>query len=78
AVGLLATGGSTNHAIHLPAMARAAGVIFDWNALSELSSAVPLIAQVYPNGAGDVNHFHNAGGMGFVIGELLEAGLAHG
>jgi len=78
AVGLLATGGSTNHAIHLPAMARAAGVIFDWNDLSELSSAVPLIAQVYPNGSGDVNHFHNAGGMGFVIGELLEAGLAHG
>ncbi|ASJ90504.1 phosphogluconate dehydratase [Porphyrobacter sp. CACIAM 03H1] len=78
AVGLLATGGSTNHAIHLPAMARAAGVIFDWNDLAELSSAVPLIAQVYPNGAGDVNHFHNAGGMGFVIGELLEAGLAHG
>jgi phosphogluconate dehydratase len=78
AVGLLATGGSTNHAIHLPAMARAAGVIFDWNDLSELSSAVPLIAQVYPNGSGDVNNFHNAGGMGFVIGELLEAGLAHG
>lgn len=78
AVGLLATGGSTNHAIHLPAMARAAGVIFDWNDLSELSSAVPLIAQVYPNGAGDVNHFHNAGGMGFVIGELLAEGLAHG
>ncbi|MBI1403371.1 MAG: phosphogluconate dehydratase [Porphyrobacter sp.] len=78
AVGLLATGGSTNHAIHLPAMARAAGVMFDWNDLSELSAAVPLIAQVYPNGSGDVNHFHNAGGMGFVIGELLEAGLAHG
>ena len=77
AVGLLATGGSTNHAIHLPAMARAAGVIFDWNDLSDLSSAVPLIAQVYPNGAGDVNHFHNAGGMGFVIGELLAEGLAH-
>jgi phosphogluconate dehydratase len=78
AVGLLATGGSTNHAIHLPAMARAAGVIFDWNDLSELSSAVPLIAQVYPNGSGDVNQFHAAGGMGYVIGELLEAGLAHG
>ncbi|WP_073975864.1 phosphogluconate dehydratase [Erythrobacter donghaensis] len=77
AVGLLATGGSTNHAIHLPAIARAAGVIFDWDDLSELSSAVPLIAQIYPNGSGDVNHFHNAGGMGFVIGELLEAGLAH-
>ncbi|ABC62200.1 phosphogluconate dehydratase [Erythrobacter litoralis] len=77
AVGLLATGGSTNHAIHIPAMARAAGVIFDWTDLSELSSAVPLLARVYPNGAGDVNHFHDAGGMGYVIGELLEAGLAH-
>ena len=78
AVGLLATGGSTNHAIHLPAMARAAGVIFDWDDLSELSGAVPLIAQVYPNGSGDVNQFHAAGGMGYVIGELLAAGLAHG
>ena len=77
AVGLLATGGSTNHAIHIPAMARAAGVQFDWDDLSDLSSAVPLLANVYPNGAGDVNHFHNAGGMGYVIGELLEAGLAH-
>ena len=77
AVGLLATGGSTNHAIHIPAMARAAGVRFDWTDLSELSHAVPLIARVYPNGAGDVNHFHDAGGMGYVIGELLEAGLAH-
>ena len=77
AVGLLATGGSTNHAIHLPAMARAAGVMFDWDDLSELSGAVPLIAQVYPNGAGDVNQFHAAGGMGYVIGELLSAGLAH-
>ena len=77
AVGLLATGGSTNHAIHLPAMARAAGVIFDWDDLSELSGAVPLIAQIYPNGSGDVNQFHAAGGMGYVIGELLEAGLAH-
>lgn len=78
AVGLLATGGSTNHAIHLPAMARAAGIIFDWNDLSDLSGVVPLIAQVYPNGSGDVNHFHNAGGMGFVVGELLAEGLAHG
>jgi phosphogluconate dehydratase len=77
AVGLLATGGSTNHAIHLPAMARAAGVTLDWNDLSELSGAVPLIAQVYPNGSGDVNQFHAAGGMGYVIGELLAAGLAH-
>ena len=77
AVGLLATGGSTNHAIHLPAMARAAGIVFDWDDLSALSSAVPLIAQVYPNGSGDVNQFHAAGGMGYVIGELLAAGLAH-
>jgi phosphogluconate dehydratase len=76
-VGLLATGGSTNHAIHLPAMARAAGIALDWNDISELSSAVPLIARVYPNGSGDVNHFHAAGGMGYVVGELLEAGLAH-
>ncbi len=78
AVGLLATGGSTNHAIHIPAFARAAGVIIDWDDLSELSSVVPLLARVYPNGAGDVNHFHDAGGMGFVIRELLGAGLAHG
>ena len=76
-IGLLATGGSTNHAIHLPAMARAAGVLIDWQDLDELSSAVPLIARVYPNGNGDVNHFHAAGGMGYVIGELLSAGLAH-
>ena len=78
AIGLLATGGSTNHAIHLPAMARAGGIIFDWNDLAELSSVVPLVARVYPNGAGDVNHFHAAGGMGYVIGSLLDEGLAHG
>ncbi|MDN3646177.1 phosphogluconate dehydratase [Pontixanthobacter aestiaquae] len=77
AVGLLATGGSTNHAIHIPAMARAAGVQLDWTDLSELSSVVPLLARVYPNGSGDVNHFHDAGGMGYVIKELLGAGLAH-
>jgi len=77
AIGLLATGGSTNHAIHIPAMARAAGIQFDWTNLAELSSVVPLLAHVYPNGSGDVNHFHNAGGMGYVIGELLEAGLCH-
>ena len=76
-VGLLATGGSTNHAIHLPAMARAAGIMLDWQDLDELSSAVPLIARVYPNGAADVNHFHAAGGMGYVVRELLDAGLAH-
>jgi len=77
AVALLATGGSTNHAIHLPAMARAAGIVIDWEDLSELSSAVPLLARVYPNGSGDVNHFHAAGGIGYVVGELLDAGLAH-
>ncbi|MDP3907341.1 phosphogluconate dehydratase [Novosphingobium sp.] len=77
-VGLLATGGSTNHAIHLPAMARAAGIKLDWQDLDELSSVVPLIARVYPNGGADVNHFHAAGGMGYVIRQLLDAGLAHG
>ena len=76
-IGLLATGGSTNHAIHLPAMARAAGVLIDWQDLDELSAAVPLIARVYPNGSGDVNHFHAAGGMGYVVKELIGAGLCH-
>ena len=76
-VGLLATGGSTNHAIHLPAMARAAGILLDWQDMDELSAAVPLIARVYPNGSGDVNHFHAAGGMAYVVRELLSAGLAH-
>jgi phosphogluconate dehydratase len=78
AVGLLATGGSTNHAIHIPAMARAAGIRIDWQDLDELSAAVPLIARIYPNGGADVNHFHAAGGMGYVVRELLDAGLAHG
>ncbi|MFM5932453.1 MAG: phosphogluconate dehydratase [Novosphingobium sp.] len=78
AVGLLATGGSTNHAMHLPAMARAAGISIDWQDLDELSGVVPLIAHVYPNGAADVNHFHAAGGIGFVVRELLGAGLIHG
>jgi phosphogluconate dehydratase len=77
AVGLLATGGSTNHAIHLPAIARAAGISLDWEDLDALSAAVPLITSIYPNGAGDVNHFHAAGGMGLVIRELLAAGLLH-
>ena len=76
-VGLLATGGSTNHAIHLPAIARAAGVIVDWQDFDELSATVPLIARVYPNGSGDVNDFHHAGGIGFVIRELCGAGLLH-
>jgi phosphogluconate dehydratase len=74
-VGLLATGGSTNHAIHIPAIARAAGIIIDWEDIDRLSGVVPLIARVYPNGSGDVNHFHAAGGIGFVIKELLAEGL---
>ena len=78
AIGLLATGGSTNHAIHLPAIARAAGIIIDWQDFDELSHAVPLLARVYPNGAGDVNNFHAAGGIGYVVRELLGAGLLHG
>jgi len=76
-VGLLATGGSTNHTLHLVAIAAAAGVSVDWDDFGELSSAVPLLAKVYPNGVADVNHFHAAGGLGFVIGELLDAGLLH-
>jgi phosphogluconate dehydratase len=78
AVGLMATGGSTNHAIHLPAIARAAGIVIDWQDLEEISEAVPLLARVYPNGSGDVNDFRDAGGMPFVIRELLDAGLLHG
>jgi len=76
-VGLLATGGSTNHTLHLVAIANAAGILVDWHDFAELSSAVPLLARVYPNGSADVNHFHAAGGLGFCIGELLEAGLLH-
>ncbi len=78
AVGLLATGGSTNHAIHLPAIARAAGIVIDWEDLDALSAAVPLIARIYPNGDGDVNRFEAAGGMAFTIRTLLDAGLLHG
>ena len=76
-VGLHATGGSTNLVIHLIAMARAAGVILDWADLSDLSEVVPLMARVYPNGLADVNHFHAAGGLGFMIGDLLAEGLLH-
>ncbi|MGU3316715.1 phosphogluconate dehydratase [Sphingomonas sp. M6A6_1c] len=78
AVGLLATGGSTNHLLHVPAIARAAGIVIDWEDFDRLSRAVPLIARVYPNGAADVNAFEAAGGMPFVIRELLAAGLLHG
>jgi len=76
-VGLLATGGSTNHTIHLVAIAKAAGIVIDWEDFSALSAAVPLLARVYPNGKADVNHFHAAGGLGFVISQLLDAGLLH-
>jgi len=74
-VGLLATGGSTNHTLHLVAMARAAGITIDWDDFGELSEVVPLLARIYPNGSADVNHFHAAGGMGFLVRELLQAGL---
>ena len=76
-VGLMATGGSTNLVLHLPAMARAAGVMLDTEDFDEISAEVPLMAKVYPNGLADVNHFHAAGGLGYMIGELLEAGLLH-
>ncbi|MBL8481113.1 MAG: phosphogluconate dehydratase [Rhodocyclaceae bacterium] len=76
-VGLLATGGSTNHTIHLVAIARAAGIAINWDDFSDLSAVVPLIARIYPNGSADVNHFHAAGGMGYTIRELLAAGLLH-
>lgn len=75
--GLLATGGSTNHTLHLVAMARAAGVLIDWRDFDELSRVTPLLARVYPNGSEDVNAFHAAGGMAFIVRQLLDAGLAH-
>ena len=77
-IGLHATGGSTNHALHLPAMAAAAGIKLTWDDFDALSDVTPLLARLYPNGSADVNHFHAAGGMGFVINELLSAGLFHG
>jgi phosphogluconate dehydratase len=76
-VGLLATGGSTNHTIHLVAIARAAGILIDWGDFDELSSVVPLLARIYPNGSADVNQFHEAGGMGLLIRELLDEELLH-
>ena len=76
-VGLLATGGSTNHTLHINAIARAAGINVNWDDFDELSSIVPLIVRAYPNGKADVNHFHAAGGMGYVIRELLDTGLLH-
>ena len=76
-VGLNATGGSTNLLIHLIAMARAGGIVLDWEDFAELSEVTPLMARVYPNGLADVNHFHAAGGLGYLIGDLLKAGLLH-
>jgi phosphogluconate dehydratase len=77
-IGLLATGGSTNHTIHLIAIARAAGVIINWDDFDNLSKVIPLLTKIYPNGPADVNQFHAAGGMGVLIGELLNNGLLHG
>src|SRR5690606_9015271 len=76
-VGLPATGGSTNHTLHLVAMAAAAGITLTWDDFADLAEVTPLLARVYPNGKADVNHFHAAGGMGFLIRELLGAGLLH-
>ena len=76
-VGLMATGGSTNHVIHLVAMARAVGLTVTWDDMADISAVTPLIARVYPNGEADVNQFHAAGGMAFVVRELIAAGLAH-
>ena len=76
-VALLATGGSTNHTLHLVAIARAAGITLTWDDLSDLSAVVPLMARVYPNGKADVNHFHAAGGLAFTVHSLLKAGLLH-
>jgi len=76
-VGLMATGGSTNLVLHLPAMARAAGVILEMEDFEDISAVTPLMTKVYPNGLADVNHFHAAGGLGYLIGDLLENGLLH-
>lgn len=76
-VALLATGGSTNHTLHLVAIARAAGILIDWDDFDTLSQAVPLLAKIYPNGKADVNHYHAAGGMAFLVRNLLEGGLLH-
>ena len=77
-IGLLATGGSTNHTLHLPAMAAAAGIKLLWEDFEDLSEITPLLAKVYPNGSADINQFHAAGGMSFIIGELLDEGLLDG
>jgi phosphogluconate dehydratase len=76
-IGLLATGGSTNHTLHLVAMARSCGIKLTWGDFDALSQMTPLLCKMYPNGSADVNHFHSAGGMGIVIAELLKAGMLH-
>lgn len=76
-IGLLATGGSTNHTLHLVAIAKAAGIVINWDDFDELSAVIPMLTRIYPNGEADVNHFHAAGGAGFVIRELLDAQLLH-
>jgi len=76
-VGLMATGGSTNHTLHLIAMARAAGVVLTWDDFDAISRVTPLLTRIYPNGSADVNHFQAAGGMAFLVRELLDAGLLH-
>ncbi|WP_428309168.1 phosphogluconate dehydratase [Hydrocarboniphaga sp.] len=77
-IGLHATGGSTNHTIHMVAIARAAGILINWDDFADLSAVIPLMAKVYPNGKADVNHFHAAGGMAYLIANLLDNGLLHG
>ncbi|MBT8092458.1 MAG: phosphogluconate dehydratase [Gammaproteobacteria bacterium] len=77
-IGLLATGGSTNHTIHLVAIAAAAGIRIDWQDFADLSAVIPQLSRVYPNGTADVNHFHAAGGLGFMIADMLDNGLLHG
>ena len=76
-VGLLATGGSTNHTMHIVAFARAAGIIITWDDFAELSKVVPLLTRIYPNGPADINHFHAAGGMAFLVQQLIAGGLVH-
>ena len=76
-VGLHATGGSTNHTLHLIVMAAAAGITLTWDDFSDIAEVTPQLTHIYPNGTADVNHFHAAGGMGFLIRELLSAGLLH-
>jgi len=76
-VGLMATGGSTNLTIHMAAIAAAAGILINWDDFSDISGATPLICRIYPNGSADVNHFHAAGGMAYLISQLIDAGLVH-